>query len=391
MARKKKIKFTPDVIAIGAAAYVGSTVLQKVILAPKQKVKLKENFEVTVQGLLPFSQKYIAKITRVALNKMLPFSASALCSLAEIFHLKDKLRERTLWFVFEFLDHYSLNTFISSVLNKFSIFDREKSKDVLRELFQRLLTDKADRDAIIESLTGEVVNLLRLVSEGTLASMLFNDKFTAAAASTIATAIDRFLVDDAAGKFTDFFFRLFGQLEDVTISSIIINLVGLNREEFGVMLNSVYDTFLGDKMIKMVRDMKLGDVVYELLSSVDYDKVYEYMSRNMRNELASIGIVSTLASIYFFSGAKNFVFKVHSRRKKKLERELLKARKLEEKGILNSDIKSIEASLDVDDLELEEFESELENIETEEMETDDFKEDEFETDKLEVEDSEVEE
>lgn len=324
-----KRKYTPDVLAVGAAAYVISAATQKVLLTPSGSVELTQNIKIPVKGLIPFSQRYIANISRVALNNMLPFFAKSTSSFFSLLKTKDRLREGVLWFIYDFLNRYSLNTLVSKVLSRFSFVEKGAYKDVLRELIQRIITEKTDRDAIIQLITSEIVSLLRLLSEGTLAAMIFNDRFASAASVTIATAVDRFLENDAASKFTDFFFRIVSQLEDITVTTILTSLFKLDRAQLGAMIDSVYDSVIGDKMVDTVRDLKLGDLAYEMISGVDYDALYGYISENMSDSLKRLNITGATAAMYFFSGAKGIVFKAQKRSNKKAEKKSARRAKRE--------------------------------------------------------------
>ncbi len=328
-----KRRYTPDVLAVGAVAFAGSYATQKLLLTPKHKVTIAGKVDVPVQGLLPFSQKYIARIAKTALNNMLPFSAACLSQSLSWLKVKDRVREGILWFIYDFLSRYSLNTVVSKVLLRFNIFDRDKYKDVLRESIQKFITEKADRDVIIQAVTAEVVSLLRLLSEGTLAAMIFNDRFAAAASVTIATAVDRFLENDAAAKFTDFLFRIIGQFEDITVANILTNVFKLGREQMGSLIDSVYDAVLGDNMVRMLRDLRLGDLVYEIISGVDYDALYAYMSQNMTSDLKRLNVTGAMAAMYFFSGSKNIVFKAQKKSNEKAAKKEKKLLKKEKKAM----------------------------------------------------------
>lgn len=332
-----KKKYTPDVLAIGAASFAVAFATEKIMLTPRTEVKVTDNVKIPVMGLIPFSQKYVAGITREALNKMLPLSAQGLSGTLKFLKARDRVKEAAIWFVYDFLARYSLNTLLSGVLKRFNIFDKDSYKNVLKDFVQRIISQKSDRDEIIRGITVEIVSLLRLLSDGTVLSMFFNDKFVEVASVTIENAIDRFLSNDAAEKIADFFMNFVGQLEDITVPNIFINILGIDRAKMAQMIDSVYDTFFGDSMVRMFRDLKLGDVVYDLLANVDYDEVYGYISTYMQADLVRVCVTSAVSSMYFFSGAKSVVFRAKKRAERKQERKDRKKIRQEMRDLLKNE------------------------------------------------------
>lgn len=308
---KKSKKYTPDVLAVGVVAFAASTVTQRILIQPKTEIKITEDFKIPVQGILPFSQKYIAEISRKALNEALPLSMSAAVTACEKLKVREQFRKGVLWFVYDFMSKYSLNTLINFTFGKLNIIDRSKYKDVIRDYIQKMLTEKADRDVIIQSATKEVVNMLRLVTEGTIASMIFTDKFAEAASGTVAAAVDRFLQNDAAGKLTDYIFGIVTQLEDITLPNFLSNVVGLGRAELANLIDVTYDSILGPSTIEMVRAMRVGDVAYELVSGINYNEVYNHVSEN---ELLKLDIAGAMTAMSFYSTAKRIARKTYRRK-----------------------------------------------------------------------------
>lgn len=316
-----KKKYTPDVLAIGAASFALSYGVEKLMLTPKTEIPISDTVKIPVTGFIPFSQKYVAGIAKTALNKMLPLSAQGVSTAFRLIKAKDRVKDATLWFVYDFLGRYSLNSLLSGILKKFNIFDKDSYKNVLRDFVQRILSQKSDRDEIIHAITAEVVSIMRILSEGTVLAMFFNDKFVQVASVTLENAIDRFLSNDAAERITDFFLKFVGQLEDITVPNIFTNVLGVDRAKMAHMIDSVYETFFGDSMVRMFKDLKLGDVVYDLLSNVDYDELYKYISAYMQADVLRVGITSAVSAMYFFSGAKGVVFKAKKRAEKKQDRQ----------------------------------------------------------------------
>lgn len=332
-----KRKYTPDVLMIGAASFAVAYATEKIMLTPKTEIKISDTVKIPVSGLIPFSQKYVAVIGREALNKMLPLSAQGVSGTLKFLKAKDRVKEAAIWFVYDFLGRYSLNTLLSGILKKFNIFDKDSYKNVLKDFVQRIISQKSDRDDIIRGITAEIVSLLRLLSDGTILAMFLNDKFVEVASATIENAVDRFLSNDAAERIADFFMTFVGQLEDITIPNLFINILGVDRAKMAQVIDNVYDTFFGDSMVQMFKDLKLGDVVYELLSDVNYDELYKYISMYMQTDLLRVCATSAVSSMYFFSGAKAVVFKAKKRAEKKQDRQERKKIRQEMRDLLKNE------------------------------------------------------
>ena len=310
---KKTKKYTPDVLAIGIVAFAGSAAVQRVLIQPKTEIEITEKIKFNVQGLLPFSQKYLAEITRTALNEVLPLSMSAVVTVCEKLKVREYVKKGVLWFIYDFMSKYSLNSVLNIVLGKLNLIDREKYKDVLREYFQKIITEKADRDAIIKNATLEVVKILRLITEGTVASIVFNERFADAASGTIAAAIDRFLANDAANRLADYFLKFVSQLEDVTLASFLSNMLGLSEDDLASFIDTTYDTLLGPSTVDTVKEMRVGDIAYDVITSINYNEVYSYVSGT---DLMRLNVAGAMTAMSFYATAKKIARRQYKRKDK---------------------------------------------------------------------------
>ncbi len=314
MSKKNRKKYTPDVIAVGVVAFLGSSITQEILLMPKREINITGDIKIPLQGILPFSQQYLANVAKVAFNEALPVGFKFATSALDKVNAKQRIKDLTLWFMYDFLSKYSLNSAVSALLHRVSFVDKEKYRDVLRDFIQKLISEKADRDAIIESATTEVVRILRIITEGTLASMIFNERFAEAASGTVAAAIDRFLDNEAAARLTDYLLSLINQLEDVTFGNFLTNMLGLDRDAMGNLIETTYDTFFGERFSDMVKDIRLGDILYDLITNVDYDEVYNYMKNNMGNELSRLSVGGAMAAMSFYSASKGLARRYYKRK-----------------------------------------------------------------------------
>lgn len=311
---KKKDKYTPDVLAVGVIALAGSAVFQRVLLQPKTEIEITDSVKIPVMGILPFSQQYLANVSKVALNEVLPVTMNFAVNTLEKLHVREEFKKGVLWFVYDFMGKYSFNTVLSTVLRRFNIVDREKYKDVLRELIQKIITEKTDRDTLIKTATSEIVRIMRLVTEGTIASMIFNDRFADAASNTVAAAIDRFLDNEAAGRLTDYLLKFIAQLEDITLPNLMNNVFGFGRTELSNLIDTAYDAVLGENTVNMVRDMRVGDIAYDLITGINYDDVYKYMTGPMNNDLLKLNVSGAMTAMSFYAGAKRMAKKHYEKK-----------------------------------------------------------------------------
>lgn len=300
MRGKNKKKYTPDVLAIGAIAFAGSALTERLLLQPKTEVKIAEGFSVPVQGILPFSQKYIANIAKTALNNVLPVTMSASVFVMNRLRMREQFKKGVLWFLYDFLSRYSLNSVVTSFLGRFKSVNKGEYKSFLHDNIEKFISEKADRETLIKGITNEIVKILSHITEGTMASLIFNEKFADAASGAVAAAVDRFLADDAANRLTEYILKLASQIEDLTVSGFLTNVLGIGRVEMANLIDTAYDAILGPEIIRTVKEMKAGDSAYDLIMGVNYENAMKYVSET---ELMRINAASAMVamSIYSFS------------------------------------------------------------------------------------------
>lgn len=306
-----KRKYTPDVLAVGLAAFLGSSAIQEVLLMPKMEIKITDDIKIPVQGLLPLSQKYVALITQKALNEVIPAVFVTTTKVLDKLSARDRTRDALIWFLYDFLGKYSLNSLFSTVSRKTGMVDEDRYKDVLRELIEKYINEKVDRDIFIKHATKEVVRILRIITEGTLASMLFNERFAEAASGTIAAAIDRFLDNEAAARLSEYLLTFVNQIDDVTVPAILEKVFGLDRLEMANLFDKTYDSAIGVKAADFVNNIRLGDITYDLIASVDYNMVYNYTKNNMGNDLFKLSLGGAMTAMSLYSGSKKIARRIY--------------------------------------------------------------------------------
>ncbi|MBR5976321.1 MAG: hypothetical protein IK046_00750 [Clostridia bacterium] len=299
MSNKPK-KYTSDVLAMGAAALVGSFGLQRLLLQPKTEVEI-SGVKIPVQGIMPYSQKYVADIGRKVFNDVIPVSMSVAVTVCEKLHVREQFKKGFLWFVYEFMARYSFNSVSGFFMRKLKRGNRDEYKNLLRNYVQKLISEKTDREAVIKSATEEIMKILAVITEGTVASLIFNEKVAEAASATISAAVNRFLADDAANRLTEYILRAIEQLEDMTLPGFLEGVLGIGRVEMANLIDTTYDAVLSHDTVKLVRDMHAGDIVADLVNNVDYSKSYDYVSGT---SLLKVGAVSAFAAMSFYSAAK---------------------------------------------------------------------------------------
>ncbi len=311
-----KKKLTTDVIVVAAASYAASAATQKILLSPKKVYVFGENVRIPVQGLFALSQGSVANVVRAALNTGLPWYAKTISNVCNTLGLKNGIRETTVWFVYDFLGKYSLNTVLSHFVDKNEDFDRESYKNAFSDLVQRYINEKADRDSLIQGITTEIVHILRALSEGTLAALVFNDRFATALSGTLAAAIDRFIENEAATRITDFFFDVAGHLERMTFPNFLSGVLGITREKMASYIDLAYDLTLGETMVAAFENARFGDAAYETIIGIDFDAVGRYVEKQMQDESKKLNMTATSTALYVYAGVNGVIEKADKRVKK---------------------------------------------------------------------------
>ena len=298
MSKGNSMKDTVLLVGISLAA---SIVTEKVLLMPAREIQISPNKKVTVKGVFALSQNAVAKTARVALNKALPVYAKTVSGTFNYFGVKRRVRDNTVWFIYDFLGRYSLNSVLSYFISKKQGFDKDSYKNALNDIIKKYISEKSDREVIVNGITNEIVHILRTLCDGTLLSVIFNDRFAEALAETLSATIDRFIEDEAATRLTDFFFDLADHLEKMTIPNFLINVLGITKEKMASQLDLMYDLMLGDKMVEAFENARYGDAMYEAISQVDFDKVIDLINREMKLEVLKIYASSVSVAICFNS------------------------------------------------------------------------------------------
>jgi|GEM_PF-2952763 len=304
-----KQKLSMDVLMVGAGAVAVSYLTEKILLTPKKNIKIADDVTIPVAGVFALSQEYVAAMVKVALNSALPFYAKTMSSLFEKFKVRTYARDTVCWLVYDFLGKYSLNTALNLVLSHTKFGGEEQYKNVVSDLIQKYIAEKADRDVIIKNITDEIIKVLRTLSEGTLVSLIFNDKFASALSGTIAAAVDRFIENEAASKITDFVFDIAGHLEKMTIPNLLANAFGITREVLASYVDLAYDLLLGEKMVETFEQARFGDALYDSIMSVDFDAVDRMLRTDMKKDALRLVFSSASSAVYFYQGATKFVVK----------------------------------------------------------------------------------
>ena len=302
-------KPTMDALMIGAGAVAVSFLTEKILLTPRKDIKIADDVTIPVSGLFALSQDYVAAMSKIALNTAVPIYARTMNRIFIRFKVREYARNTVCWLIYDFLGKYSLNTALNMILRHTKLGGEEQYKNVVSDLIQKYLNEKADRDVIIQNVTDEIVKILRMLSEGTLVALVFNDKFATALYGTIAAAVDRFIENEAATKITDFVFDITGHLEKMTIPNVLSSAFGITREVMESYVDLVYDLLLGDKMVQAFEQARFGDAVYDFIMSIDFNAVDRVLNTSMKKDVRALIFSSASSAVYFYQGATRFVIK----------------------------------------------------------------------------------
>lgn len=339
-----KKKITKDIAIMSAASLAVSVLTEQALLAPKKELSV-GSFKVPVGGVFALSQDYVAGLAKAALNSALPWYAQKMNHLFNRVDLKAKLKKYILGFVYTFLAQYSLNTIFNIVVKKFGSFDKDTYKDAFSAIVQKYITEKTDRDYLIKSITSEIVRIMRTLTEGTLAALVFNDKFASAISGTIAVAVDRFIENEAAKRLTDFLFSLSGHLDKITIPYLLESALGLGEKELSEYIDMIYDMLLGDKMVAAFSEARYGDAIYDTIKSVDFTKIDYFLKHDMKRDVYQLNLSAMSSAISFYTGATKSLNKARVKlaKARALKNKFVPKRKAKESKVAASVSTALEA------------------------------------------------
>ena len=107
MARRQKVK-VKDLRQSGKF-FLASIIVEGLLLAPETTIKLGGK-DIRIGGIIPLLQNEIATGVRDGLDRVLPKGAKTIESKLRETGIKEKVTEKVLWFVYDYMEQFTLNS-----------------------------------------------------------------------------------------------------------------------------------------------------------------------------------------------------------------------------------------------------------------------------------------
>lgn len=328
MAKKKKMTY--EEYQMGAKIVLASLALEALILAPQKTLKIGSK-EVTVQGLLPLSQKGVAKAAQLALDNVVPFAMTQADKLLQKAGLKDKAIAKITHFIYDYLEKFSLSKLVTFVMNHNRLMDKNKTTTALRDYANGVLTKEREKEQLLDGVSDSVVNAIQTMTDGTLISLLLNDKAKAFISDFVAELVERFLASDLGKAALDKIFDVIDSMEHMTLSYFLTNKMNYPKERMAEDLEKLYSRYLGEELRARYAERNLGAQVYANVHDMDYDSVYEKLKQEHLGDILQVSLTAASAGIYIMNKLYKHNRKTEARKEKKELRAAKKSAKKSKK------------------------------------------------------------
>lgn len=315
----------------GGKYVLGSLLVEALLLAPKTNVKLGEK-EYAVGGVFPMLQREIAEGVRTAFNTVVPKAAVNVEAFLRRLDLKEKIIEKSIWFVYDYMEQFSLNTIVTGALERSNLVDVSKINGLLTDYINGILANKYDRDRLIASITDMLVSAVSVIVEGTPLSVLFSDYLADSLKATASEYLEKFLHTENGEILVERVLSAAEQFENLTLASFLERNMNLGRREAEQFLSNLYEQLVGSDMVATYSNLALGDALYARIAGMDYEAVFKDLTENRWRELLQVTLTAAGAGLSIMNVSKNMDRRAEKRANKKSAKLEKKAAKLQKKA-----------------------------------------------------------
>ncbi len=177
---------------------LASVIVEGLLLAPKTTIKW-QGKDVQIGGIIPMLQKEIAAGVRDGLNAVLPKAATTVENTFRQTPIKDIAIEKILWFVYDYMKDVTLNSLVTTVLDRANLSDTIKLEGLFRDRLQDVIDNKDDREKLIAGLADFLINTANTVFAGTSVAAFLNGGLGDNVKATVAEYIDKWLDTELGG------------------------------------------------------------------------------------------------------------------------------------------------------------------------------------------------
>ena len=288
---------------------LASVIVEALLLAPKTTITW-QGKEVQVGGVLPMLQKEIAGVLRNGVNTFLP-------------NIKDIAIEKILWFVYDYMSDVTLNSLATTVLDRAGLSDTIKLEGLFRDRLQDVIDSKDDREKLIAGLADFLINTANTVFAGTSVAALLNGGLGDNVKGTVAEYIDRGLQTELGSTVVGRVLDAVEQFETLTLAGLLERYFDLPRPAFEKFLSDTYEKYLGTQMVADMSNTGIGDELYTKIAGMDYDRVFQDITKNHWRELVQVTLSAAGVGMYFLNQSR----KAEAKQEKKTEKKARKAYK----------------------------------------------------------------
>lgn len=301
---------------------LASVIVEGLLLAPKTTIKW-QGKDIQIGGVIPMLQKEIAASVRNGVNTVLPKAAVTVENAFRQTPIKDVVIEKTLWFVYDFMSDVTLNSLVTTVLERAGLSDTIKLEGLFRDRLQAVIDSKDDREKLIAGLSDFLINTANTVFAGTSVSAFLNGGLGDNVKATVADYIDKGLDTELGGTVVSRVLDAVEQFETLTLAGFLERYFDLPRPAFEKFLSDTYEKYLGTQMVADMSNTGIGDELYSKIAGMDYDRVFQDITKNHWRELVQVTMSAAGVGMYFLNQSR----KAEAKQEKKTEKKARKAYK----------------------------------------------------------------
>ena len=306
----------------GGKYVLTSVIVEALLLAPKTTVKIGEK-DYLVGGVFPMLQKEIATVLRDTLNRVVPKAAVTAESFLRGFDLKSKILDKAVWFVYDYMEPYTLETILNTVLTRAGL-ENNQVTGFLRDYLKQLLDDKGDREKLVNALTDIVLGAIGVVLRETNLSMFINEG-SSGLRFTISDILDNALQSEMGDQLIERLLMSVEQFETMNLAGFLEQRFGMTRRDVEQWLDDFYEKSVGTEMVGHYSNLALGDAVYLNIANMDYDKVFKDITQNHWQDLVQVTLTAAGVGAYIMSIAHKKDAKTEAKKARKEEKKTKKA------------------------------------------------------------------
>lgn len=296
----KLIKYTGTDVKNGAVALLGSLALEGLLLAPKRSFTVPGiKKEVSVSGLVPLSQTFLAEVARKAANDWAPVLMRQGENLLRKVKLYDALKTKLLDFLYVRFADISMSDLLTYFFNRATFINRSNIASGIRDWIYSVMNSDEDRETFVANLTDNILAGLQALSTGTVGAVLVSVNMLRVVEETIQNIVEKFFSSDIGIEVANRLFDAIEHMEEMTLPFFLDHNLNLPRETMSDKLDAAFDAFLGKDRVQRYVDKNYGDQLYNTFVSMDYDKVWKELKQHHTKELGAIALGSAGTAMYW--------------------------------------------------------------------------------------------